>query len=109
MMRHGRHWPSPNRQTIDSCGVMNDSNSNGSNTQRGKKQAKSRTSRNGGGRRDNKNKSNAKITSQNSKSRDGKSKADNIIYPPYWSLDSCLKRYNAKDPNVASSMTSSFV
>lgn len=24
----------------------------------------------------------------------------NLTYPPYWSLDDCLARYNAKDPNI---------
>jgi len=109
------HLPSPKKlflkighnksdKQIDSCRVMNDSNSNGSNTQRrGRKQTKNRPSRNGG-RRDNKNNS----KSSRGGSNNGKSKAENIVYPPYWSLDSCLKRYNAKDPNVVSSTASSY-
>lgn len=96
-------------QTNNSFGVMNDSTKNGSNTQRGKKQSKNRSSGNGG-RRGDENKSNAKKKSKSrGRSNNGKSKADNIVYPPYWSLDSCLKLYNAKDPNVVSSNDVFFV
>ncbi|CAJ1960111.1 unnamed protein product [Cylindrotheca closterium] len=36
----------------------------------------------------------------NSGSRGNKSNDTNIIYPTYWTLEDCLTKYNAKDPNI---------
>eukprot|EP00526_Cylindrotheca_closterium_P002831 CAMPEP_0113629878 /NCGR_PEP_ID=MMETSP0017_2-20120614/15516_1 /TAXON_ID=2856 /ORGANISM="Cylindrotheca closterium" /LENGTH=1018 /DNA_ID=CAMNT_0000540305 /DNA_START=64 /DNA_END=3117 /DNA_ORIENTATION=+ /assembly_acc=CAM_ASM_000147 len=58
--------------------------------------SKRKGNRNRGGNQRNNN--NGRGNFRNNKGR-GKSH-DNIIYPAYWTLEDCLTKYNAKDPNI---------